>query len=320
MKCLIGVNPMGLEKGIPELQQRFPDVQFVQCPARELTASMITDADIYMGWLTPEIFAAASKLRWVQSPSSGINFYLDVPGFVESEVLLTSASGSHGPAVADSTMAMILAFTRGIRQSVINQQKKLWDAAGVRATLKELTGETLGIVGFGSIGRAIAKRAAAFDMRIQAVDLFPRDKPDYVENLWGLDRLDDLLRTSDFVVVMVPFTPQTEGMIGAREMRLMRPDAVLVAMSRGGIVDQDALVDVLREGCIGGAALDVFRPEPLDPSHPLWAMDNVLITAHIAGGTQHEGQYILDLFNENLQRFLANQTPLRNQVDKLAGF
>ncbi|HXF62246.1 MAG TPA: D-2-hydroxyacid dehydrogenase [Caldilineaceae bacterium] len=320
MKVLIGTNGMGLEKGIPELQQRFPDLTFVHCPARELTAGMIADADIYIGWLNREIYLAAKQLRWIQSPSSGVNYFLDIPELVASDCLLTSASGTHGAAVADSAMAMILAFTRGIRQSVRHQQERVWRPGEIRPTLVELTGATMGIIGCGAIGRALAKRAKAFDMCVNAVDLFPNNKPAYVDELWGLDRLDDLLRTSDYVVVMVPYTAQTANMIGAREIGLMRPDAMLVVMSRGGIVDQDALVQALQEKRIAAAALDVFKPEPLPADHPLWGLDNVLITAHIAGGTQHEGKYVLEIFTENLDRFLHNRLPLRNQVDKLAGF
>lgn len=320
MKVLIGVNQMGLEKAIPDLQQQFPDVTFVHCPARELTGSMIADADVYVGWLNGEIYASAKQLRWIQSPSSGVNYFLDIPELVAGGCLLTSASGTHAPAVADSTMAMILAFTRGIRQAVLHQREGVWRPGEIRPNLVELTGSTLGIIGCGAIGRALAQRAKGFDMRVVAVDLNPKEKPAVVDELWGLERLDDLLRTSDYAVVMVPYTAQTANMIGAREIGLMRPTAMLVVMSRGGIVDQDALVQALQEKRIAAAALDVFQPEPLPADHPLWELDNVLIAAHIAGGTQHEGKYIVEIFKENLGRLFKNQLPLRNQVNKQLGF
>lgn len=320
MKVLIGTNQMGLEKAIPELQQQYPDVTFVHCPARELVAGMIADADIYVGWLNAEIYAAAKQLRWIQSPSSGVNYFLDIPELVAGDCLLTSASGTHGPAVADSTMAMILAFTRGIRQAVLHQHERVWRPGEIRPSLVELNGSTMGIIGCGAIGRALAQRAKGFGMHVIAVDLNPVNKPAAIDELWGLDRLDDLLRASDYVVVMVPYTAQTANMIGARELGLMRPTAMLVAMSRGGIVDQDALVEALREKRIAAAALDVFAPEPLPLDHSLWELDNVLIAAHIAGGTQHESKYIIEIFKENLDRLLKNQLPLRNQVNKQLGF
>jgi phosphoglycerate dehydrogenase-like enzyme len=128
------------------------------------------------------------------------------------------------------------------------------------------------------------------------------------------------LAESDYVVVLVPYTAQTEKMIGAAQLAKMKPSALLVPMSRGGIVDQDALIAALKNGQIAGAALDVFRPEPLPADSELWTLPNVLIAPHIAGGTQHEGKYVLEIFTENLGRFLRNERPLRNHVNKQAGF
>ncbi len=320
MKVLIGANPMGLEKAMPELQAQYPQLEFVHCPNRDETARYIADADIYLGWLNREIFLAAKRLRWIQSPSSGINYYLEIPELVESDVILTSARGTHGACLAESVFGMILAFTRGIRESIFRQQEHVWDNRGIRPRLVELTGSTLGIIGFGAIGRAIAQRAQAFDMRIVAVDVFPQEKPDYVAELWPLERLDDLLRSADYVVVTVPYTPQTEGMIGAEQIAQMKPTAMLVGMSRGGIIDQEALAQALREKRLAAAALDVFKPEPLPPDSELWDLENLLITPHIAGGTQFEGQHILEIFRENLERFLQGRFPLRNQIDKRQGF
>jgi phosphoglycerate dehydrogenase-like enzyme len=178
----------------------------------------------------------------------------------------------------------------------------------------------MGIIGFGAVGRALAKRAQAFDMRIIAVDMYPKDKPDYVDELWNLERLDDLLKESDYVVVTVPRTPKTLGMIGAEQIALMKPSAMLVGISRGGIIDQMALAQALREKRLAAAALDVFDPEPLPEDNELWELDNLLMTPHIAGGTQLEGKYIIEIFQENLNRFLNCDFPLRNQVDKNRGF
>ena len=320
MKVLVGRNPMGLEKGIPEIEREYPEVEFVYCPERDELIDAIADADIYLGWITRDVYLAAKKLRWIQSPSSGINYYLAIPELVESDVLLTSARGTHGPCLAESTFAMIFAFTRGIREAVLQQQNGVWAAGSIRSKQMELTCSTLGILGFGATGRALAKRAHAFDMRILAVDMFPANKPDHVEELWGLDRLDDLMRVSDYLVVMVPYTPETEGMIGAEQLALMKPTAMVVVISRGGIVDEAALAQALREKRLAAAALDVFRPEPLPEESELWDTENVLITPHVAGGTQFEGHYILDIFHENLGRLQRGELPLRNQVDKQRGF
>lgn len=320
MKALVGPNPMGLESAFPDLQRDHPQVAFVHCAEQEALADAIADADIYMGWLDRDLFLAGKHLKWIQSPSSGIDHYLTIPELVESDVLLTSARGTHGVSLAESVLAMILSFTRGIRVGVLRQQERVWASHEMRGKLVELTGSTMGIIGFGAGGRALAKRAQAFDMRIIAVDLHPADKPDYVHELWGLDRLGDLLRESDYVVVLVPYTRQTHGMIGREQLALMKPSAMLIGVSRGRIIDQKALAQALREKRLAAAALDVFYPEPLPADSELWDLENLLITPHVAGGTQLEASYILDIFRENMERFLRGELPLRNQVDKKRGF
>jgi len=320
MKVLIGWNPMGLEKAIPELQEKFPELEFVSVEKREDTTERIVDADVYVGWMNRDLYLAAKQLKWVQSPSSGIDYYLAIPEFKESETLLTSASGTHAACLAESALGMILAFTRGIRDAILAQPKHEWVIRQIRPKLVELTGSTLGIIGLGRVGRALAKRAAAFDMRIVAVDAYPGAKPEWVEELWGLDSLDELLAQSDYIVVTVPRTPETIDMIGAEQMARMKPTAMLVGISRGGIINQEALATALRTGQIAAAATDVAMPEPLPPEDELWDLENMLITPHCAGGTQLEGQYIIEILTENLGKFLAGDLPLRNQVDKEKGF
>jgi phosphoglycerate dehydrogenase-like enzyme len=150
--------------------------------------------------------------------------------------------------------------------------------------------------------------------------MYPTMKPDYVAELWPLERLEDLLRRSDYVVVTVPYTPETDAMIGSEQLAQMKESAMLVLISRGGIVDQAALAQALREGQIARAAIDVAVPEPLPPESELWDLDNLLITYHVAGGSQYESDFFYELFVENLGRFLNGDLPLRNQIDKKQGF
>ncbi|MCU0502129.1 MAG: D-2-hydroxyacid dehydrogenase [Anaerolineae bacterium] len=319
MKVLIGPNVMGLEKGIPELQKAHPTIDFVHCADRGAVAAAIADADVYMGHLSREVFLAARKLQWVQSPSSGVNYFLAIPELKDGPVILTGARGTHAASVAESAMAMILAITRGIVDSVQAQPQHKW-VGSVRQKLLELTDLKLGIIGLGAIGKALAKRAYAFDMHVTAVDMFPTNKPDYVHELWGLDRQDELLADSDIVVVTIPWTAEVQGMIGAEQIALMKPSAMLVGISRGGIIDQKALAAALREKRIASAALDVFEPEPLPADSELWDIENLLIAPHIAGGTQYEGKYLLEIFGENLAKFVVGEFPLRNQINKQLGF
>jgi phosphoglycerate dehydrogenase-like enzyme len=302
------------------LQAKYPDVEFAYCAKREDLPAMIADAEVYMGGLDRDTFLAAKQLKWLQAPSSGVNNYLTIPELVAGDVILTSATGTHGACLADSVFGMILAFTRCIKDFVLKQQAHEWTFQQFRPQMIELTGSTMGIIGLGAVGRAVARRAVAFGMRVVAVDIQPLSKPVTVEALWGLERLHDLLNISDYVVVTVPYTAQTDGMIGAAEIAQMEPGALLVGISRGRIIDEDALIAALKSGHLRGAALDVFTQEPLLPESELWDMPNVLITPHAAGGTQFEAAHILEIFSENLDRFLSGDLPLRNQVDKQRGF
>jgi len=320
VRILIGPNSSGLEQVSTDLADVHPQVQFAFCSDRKDLRREIADAEVYFGWLSRDEFLAARKLKWIQSPSSGVDHFLAIPELREGEVILTSAVGSHSVCLAEHALAMVLAFTRGIKAGVVHQQRRHWAIGELRPTIVELTGSTLGIIGFGSVGRALAKRAQAFDMRIIAVDMFPEGKPDYVERVDGREGLEALLRESDYIVVTVPYTPETRGMLGAERLALLKPLAVLVCISRGGIIDEVALAQALRERRLAAAALDVFETEPLPADSPLWDLDNLLITPHVAGASQFAGRYIREIFAENLGRFLRGEFPLRNQVDKARGF
>ena len=320
MKVLFGPTIMCLEKSLEGLRESFPTVEFTYCPQAEDLPQAIRDAQVFVGAMTADLFSRAQRLQWIQSPSSGVDKYLSIPELVTGDVLLTSASGAHGPGLAESALGTMLAFNRGLLTSVVRQQVRQWSASELRPVLLELTGMTLGIVGFGAFGRHLAQRAQAFGMRILALDIKSLPKPDFLSQLWTPDRLDDLLRQSDYVVIALPLTPLTENLISADKIALMKPSAMLLAMSRGGIVDQDAVASALQAKRLRAAALEVMRPEPLPADSYLWQAPNLLITSHIAGGTQYEGQYVIEIFRDNLERLLAGRLPLRNQVDKAAGY
>lgn len=319
MKVLVGPNTQRYQEPMPEWQRAYPQVTFAYCAQAADLSVAIADADALFGWLDANAFAAAKKLAWIQSPSTGVDRFVAIPGLVESKVVLTNARGAHAPALADHTFAFILAHTRRLREYIGAQQPARW-AAELRLGQLELTGATLGILGFGTVGRAIAKRAQGFDMRVLAVDLDTRNKPPYVSWLKGPDALGELVAESDYLAVTVPYTARTVNMLGARELAQCKPGAYLVVVSRGGIVNEPALVAALSEGRLSGAGLDVFQSEPLPAASPLWHMPNVLITPHSAGGSQYDRKYILEIFGENLGRFVRGQFPLRNEVDKRAGF
>ena len=320
MRALIGPNPLHLEDALPSLSRDYPEVVFQHCGERNGLAAALGAAEIYMGWLTREEFLGAAHLRWVQSPSTGIDSFLAIPEIARSEILLTSARGTHAAVLAEHTFALLLAFTRGLPRFLDEQRAHEWTNRKWRPSLVELTGSTMGIVGFGTVGRAIARRAQAFDLRIVATDALPGDKPDYVTWLRDAGGLGDLLRVSDYIVVTVPLTQDTRNLLSEAELSLVKPTAILIGISRGGIIDEGALVRALNAGRLAGAALDVVSDEPLESESVLWDTPNLLITPHVAGGTQYETEHILAIFRKNLSRYLAGELPLVNQIDKRRGF
>ncbi|MGC9520353.1 MAG: D-2-hydroxyacid dehydrogenase [Anaerolineae bacterium] len=320
MHILIGPNRYNLDQVIPALTAQFPKLTFDVCEDDACVSDRIAEADAYCGWLNRDQFLAAKNLRWIQSPSTGVDAFCRIPELVEGDVILTNARGAHAVPLAEQALAGIFAFTRGTKVFLEHQARHEWASRERREELVELTGSTLGIVGFGTVGQAIAERAQAFGMRILAVDLLQIDKPDYVERLDGADGLDALLQESDYVVITVPYTELTHGMIGAAELARMKPSAILVGVSRGGIIDEAALVDALTSGQLAAAALDVFETEPLSEDSELWDIDNLVITPHAAGGSQFEAPAIRAIFKENVERYLEDDFPLRNTVDKQRGF
>jgi phosphoglycerate dehydrogenase-like enzyme len=295
-----------------------PDVNFVVSASAEETQREIEDADaIFEHGVSPEMIRRAKKLRWIQRGGVGVEGLM-FPELVNSDIVLANARGTTGINIAEHVMALILAFSRTINILVKRQMDKVWES---RANLPviEIAGETLGIIGLGSIGLQVAKRAHTFDMRLLAVDATQTEKPDYVESLWRLDRLHEMLEQADFVSICCPLTPETEGMMSTAEFRAMKSTAFLINIARGKIVDQPALIEALRAGKLAGAGLDVTNPEPLPEESPLWEMDNVIITPHHAGQSPKAPRRVFELFCENLKRFVAGE-PLINVVDKTRGY
>jgi phosphoglycerate dehydrogenase-like enzyme len=287
----------------------------------------VRGAEVYMGYGFPRaLFHAATRmpegrLRWVHSGSAGVGGAL-YPELVESPVVLTNSAGIHAAPIAESVLAMALHFTRGFDLAVRAQAAREWLKEPFEAAdtpVREIAGLTLGIVGFGGIGREVADRAAALGMRVLAMRRRPAPAPPHVELLSGDGALQRLLERSDVLVLSVPETAATRDLIGRAELERLPPGAVVVNVARGRVLDEDALADLLAAGRLRGAGLDVFRTEPLPPESPLWKLPNVLITPHVSGTTTGFWRRQTDLILENLRRYLAGE-PLRNVVDKRAGY
>ena len=260
---------------------------------------------------------ADGDLRWIQSNSAGVEGFLEIPDLRDSDIVLTNAKIIQGPEIADHAFALLLNFTRNIK-AFNARMAEGWNTDR-ELPMIELRGKTALVIGLGGIGTQIAQRAAAFGMTVLAVD--PKDIPIHrdVAYVGKPDELDDLLPRADVVFSSVPHTPATEGMIGARQFELMKQDVYFINISRGKIVDTDALVAALQSGKVRAAGLDVTDPEPLPTGHPLWTMPNVTITPHLATISDRLEERRTALLRDNVTRF-ATGRPLRNVVDKQAGY
>ena len=295
----------------------------------------MADADGFFGKITPPLLAAAKQLRWVQSPTASLEHYL-FPELIAHSCVLTNMRGLFSDVIADHVFGYILCFARNLHIYIRQQLARRWAPVGGEDNRPDfatgpgkvieidrrhlhLADQTLGVVGLGQIGSEIARRGLAFGMQVVAVDPVRTEAPSGVAALWKLDSLGDLLAVSDFVVIAAPHTPQTVKMFRREQFRAMKRSAYLINIGRGVIVDLSDLVASLRAGEIAGAALDVFEAEPLPSSHPLWGMENVILTPHVAGYSPRIPERHLAVLLDNVGRF-ARGEPLRNVVDKTAWF
>jgi glyoxylate/hydroxypyruvate reductase A len=257
----------------------------------------------------------APSLKWIQATSAGIGQLVDQHRYAERMpgTLFTTASGVHAIPLAEYALMSILMFRRRVPEMLADQRERRWEPFAST----DLTARSLAVVGMGSIGREVARVASEFGMRTIGVKRAVTGvDPDafHLDALYGLDELHEALRGAEHVVLSVPHTPETEGMIRADELALLAPGAILVNVARGAVVDESALVDALESGHLGGAALDVFQEEPLPADSPFWTMPNVLVCAHSAGTSDRESERITDLFCKNLRRYLVGE-PLLNVLD-----
>ncbi len=301
---------------VPALRGIAPGVTIETAQTEEEGKAKIADADAFFGTITPDLLASARQLRWIQTPMAGLERYF-FPALVEHPVVVTNMRGIFRDMIPDHVLCYILCFARDMHTAIRRQLERNWAPRDLKVV--HLPGATLGIIGLGGIGYGVAQRAAPHGMRIIAVDPRLEDKPPEVAELWRPERLDDLLGQSDFIALCAPETPETRGLFDAGKFAKMKPTAFFINIGRGRVVKLDAITAALQEKKIAGAALDVFEQEPLPADHPLWGMDNVIITPHSAGFSAHEGDRRLEVLGENLRRFVAGE-PLENVVDKAAGY
>ncbi|MQA29168.1 MAG: D-2-hydroxyacid dehydrogenase [Luteitalea sp.] len=307
---------------VDQLRSEFPQHLFVDAWDREALRRVLVDADAaFAAFVDADLVPSLTALRWVQAPAVGVGHILS-PELVASPIVLTSARGVRARAIAEHVLGLTLALARQIHTAIRHQVRHEWALDEIEASgaIKTLQGGRMGIVGLGAIGAEVAGIARAFGMRVSGIrKRFDQPPPRGVDEVLPPERLPDLLATCDVVVLSAPLTRETLHLIGDDALRFVKPGALLINIGRGQLVDDAAVIRALRDGRLGGAALDVFTHEPLDPSSPYWDLPNVIVTPHSSGAMEDYWSPLVRLFADNLRRFEAGE-PLVNVVDKAAGY
>ncbi len=307
---------------LAELQRRFPKVEFHATADAAEFASALGESEIFLGFEVPrECFADAKRLRWAHSFQAGVEASL-FPELVTSEVVLTNGSGLHDVVIPEHVIGAMLALCRNFHFARDVQNRAAWDRLTVATAgggMRRLAGSNVAVLGAGPIGEGIATRLNALGAQVRVLRRRPgRPVPGAAATV-GASDLHALLAWADFTVIALPLTSETRNIIDAQALAQMKQGALLINVGRGEMLDEAALLEALRAGRLAGAALDVFREEPLPAGDPLWAEPRVLLTPHLSGFTLDYFDRSLDLFEDNLRRFLGGE-PLHNVVDKRLGY
>jgi len=304
------------------IHKRWPEMRVLHLPNYDHLAKELPDADIFVGYsLRPEQLKEAKKLKWIHSTAAGVA-QLMYSELRDSGIMVTNPSGIFSVPMAEHTMGLLLALARNFPDSVRGQdrarwaQQEIWDQP---QHLTELNGKVLLIVGYGSIGREVAKRAKAFDMRVWGMTRSGMGEQAYVENIFAVSQLAEALPDADYVMICAPETAETKDLIGAAEIAKMKRGARLINVARGSLLDETALVQALESGALGGAALDVAQTEPLPAESPLWKAPNLFITPHTSGVSDRLWDRQTAILIDLLERWFAGQD-LFNQVDFARGY
>jgi phosphoglycerate dehydrogenase-like enzyme len=278
---------------------------------------MLAQAEVIFGYRPPKnVIQRAPKLKWIHTVLAGVDHFLD-ENIIKSNILVTHSSGIHGIQISEVVFEKILMFVKMAPMYFKYQNEKIWE----RHILGRLYGKTLGIIGLGNIGKRVALLGKAFGMRVIATRRSARkiSKAPYVDVVYPRAQLDQILKESDFIVMILPTTPETRNMIGKKELDLMKPTAYLINVGRGSTLDEDALIQALEEKRIAGAGLDAYVVEPLPRTSKLWELPNAILTPHVAGPVEDYFQRTTDLFCKNLELYTQGKK-LFNLVDKKHGY
>ena len=296
------------------LQAAPPEMEINFLPEGAQLSDHVSEVEILYGTVPEAALPHATSLEWVMQPFVGVEGSM-YPAFKKSSITLVNSRRLYGPQLAEHAFALLLALTRGINTQLGLMQEKTWKWL----PCVEVAGMTMGILGLGGIGRAVAQRAKAFEFNVIAVDPEPMEKPDTVDELGQLDWLPEFLARCDVLTVCCPITPATHQLLSHSEFDTLPDGSYLINVSRGKVIDEDALIAALKSEKLAGAGLDVTYTEPCPPDNPLWRLPNVILTSHTAGASQNIAKRAMELFIDNMQKYV-NGEPLTNVVDKEKGY
>ena len=293
------------------LLSTYPQLKVTTLKGATYTREQLEQAEIIVGFPKPEDLIHATNLRWLHTPSAGVTQYADKSLYSRKDIILTNSVGTYGKQIADHVIGMIIAFNHNFFTYHSQMLQREWKNYFPTHDIWE---STLLIVGLGDIGTNLAKRAKAHGMRVVAVKRTATEKPAFVDYLGTIDELDALLGQADYLALCPAYTKETEHLIDARRLSLLKRSAYLINVGRGALVDENALIEALETGMLAGAALDVTQTEPLPPDSKLWSLDNVFITPHASGLSPSDPHQVFSLFQTNLQHYLAGEQ-MHNMVD-----
>lgn len=300
----------------PEVRQQYYDAVRNEFPKHKVDLvddvfqidPFLPDADVLITFAphlrerADQVFLAAARLKWVQALGTGVDNIADRPA-LRPHVILTRMHAIHGPPMAEAALSAMLALSRDLPRVIRNQQNRQWE----RWPARLLEGKTVGILGIGAIAEALAPRCRVMGMRVIGISSAPREVAGF-DRMFARRDLIEAVRELDYFILLTPYSKDTHHLVDGHVLAAMKPDAYLINLARGGVVDEDALLEVLRFGGIAGAALDVFSQEPLPQDHPFWTLPNVLITPHVGGFNDGYARQAIPVVLENIRRFIAGDT------------
>ena len=294
-----------------EIKKINPELELNLIDSNSDYLPLLKEAEIVFGWPKTELLKKAEHLKWLHLPSAGVDRYANKELYQNRDLLLTNSSGVYGKPIAEHVFSMIMAHNRNLIDYAFDKKEKKWQR---KNDIKDFFNSTVGILGLGDIGSTIAKRAKAWGARVLALKRTMIETPDYVDQIYLNADLDKLLKESDYLILTLPGTPETEGIIGRKELKMMKDNSFIVNIGRGSLIKQDELLEALKNNWIAGAGLDVTDPEPLPEDSELWELDNLILTPHTSGFSPSNDQRRFEIFKDNLQSYLQNQK-LNNLVD-----